>query len=287
MPSASAQLLDGGGRDARGADAVAAHDDRLLLARLVEVRGAQRLGVLGPELEDVADLDHLLDRRAARRTAGRPRRPPTVCRSAKRRLEVAPRRDAAQVEALAVGAHHVARPRCRCLVGEDRHPRAHGPDRADRRAEHAARSRPAGRARKSSPDRPRELALVQGVVAAHERPAPAPPAAMVEQRLDREPRIDLQERARPRRWCGRPGVATSSRVPGGKRGGGRHPARELDVGRVAARRAERDLVLAGRARRHELVGAEAAHHAGVGVHDVEARARSARRSSGRRASCAA
>ena len=62
-------LFDGRGGDARQADAVAAHDDGLLLAMLVEVRRAHRLRVLGPELEDVADLDDALalERRLALR----------------------------------------------------------------------------------------------------------------------------------------------------------------------------------------------------------------------------
>ena len=63
-------LLDRGGRDAGRADAVAAHHDRALLARLVQVGRAERLRVAGAELEDVADLDRGLDLdRAAERAA--------------------------------------------------------------------------------------------------------------------------------------------------------------------------------------------------------------------------
>src|SRR5206468_1931162 len=54
-------LLDRAGGDARGPDAVGPHDDRALLARLVEILRVQTLGVLGAELEDVADLDDALD----------------------------------------------------------------------------------------------------------------------------------------------------------------------------------------------------------------------------------
>jgi prolyl-tRNA synthetase family II len=50
-------LLDGGGDDARDADAVAAHDHRPELAVVAEVGAAHRLGVLGAEEEDVPDLD--------------------------------------------------------------------------------------------------------------------------------------------------------------------------------------------------------------------------------------
>ena len=50
-------LLDGGADDARDADAVAAHFHDLVLALLIQERAFQRLGVLGAQLEDVADLD--------------------------------------------------------------------------------------------------------------------------------------------------------------------------------------------------------------------------------------
>ena len=55
-------LLDGGRHDARRADAVGAHPDRLLAAALVEVGRAERLRVARAELEDVRDLDRGLDR---------------------------------------------------------------------------------------------------------------------------------------------------------------------------------------------------------------------------------
>ncbi len=72
MPRASLFLLHRGGRDARRPDAVRTHDDRPFVPRLVQHRGTQRFRVLGAELEDVADLNHLLhdERRAAFR-AGR------------------------------------------------------------------------------------------------------------------------------------------------------------------------------------------------------------------------
>jgi hypothetical protein len=50
-------LLDGGADDARDADAVAAHFHDLVLALLVEEGAFHRFGVLGAQLEDVADLD--------------------------------------------------------------------------------------------------------------------------------------------------------------------------------------------------------------------------------------
>ena len=64
-------LLDHGGQGARDADAVAAHDEVLLGSVLVGEGRAHRLGVLGAELEDLADLDaaSALERAAALGTA--------------------------------------------------------------------------------------------------------------------------------------------------------------------------------------------------------------------------
>ncbi len=50
-------LLDGGADDARYADAVAAHFHDLILALFVEEGAFQRLGILGAQLENVADFD--------------------------------------------------------------------------------------------------------------------------------------------------------------------------------------------------------------------------------------
>ena len=94
-------LLDRGGDDPRRADAVAAHHDRVLLAVLVEVGGAERLPVAGAELEDVADLDRRLDLdRAAvgRGVAGHDRAHVELLE-----LEVAARLDTAQVGVRLVG----------------------------------------------------------------------------------------------------------------------------------------------------------------------------------------
>lgn len=50
-------LLDGGGHRAADADAVAAHDERLLFTVLIEERRAHGLAVLRAEREDLAGLD--------------------------------------------------------------------------------------------------------------------------------------------------------------------------------------------------------------------------------------
>src|SRR5437763_8393621 len=54
-------LLDRRRDYARRADPVAAHHDRMLLAPLVEIGGAERLRVSSAELEDAGDLDRTLD----------------------------------------------------------------------------------------------------------------------------------------------------------------------------------------------------------------------------------
>ena len=142
------ELLDGGGADARRADAVGAHPDRLLGPGLVEVGRAEHLGVARAELEDVADLDRGLD---ADRVAvdGVPGlHAPDV---AALEGEVAARLDPAQVPPLAVGAGDVrapVRPRRRAAPARRRRP---GP--SSRRARCAGRTRP--RARAGTPSRAR------------------------------------------------------------------------------------------------------------------------------------
>jgi hypothetical protein len=57
MPFCVVGHLDAGGHGAADADAVAAHDDLSRFCWVVEDREAHGVGVLGAELEDVADLD--------------------------------------------------------------------------------------------------------------------------------------------------------------------------------------------------------------------------------------
>ena len=65
IPLVVVMLLDDRRHRPRRADAVAAHDERLLLAVLVEERRAERDGVERAELEDVAELDRRLLERAS------------------------------------------------------------------------------------------------------------------------------------------------------------------------------------------------------------------------------
>src|SRR5207253_5812131 len=64
-------LLDDRSHRARRADAVAAHDEQLLLAVFVEVSRAERLRIERLELEDMTEFDRRLRRQraAAPRTA--------------------------------------------------------------------------------------------------------------------------------------------------------------------------------------------------------------------------
>ncbi len=113
-------------------------------------------------------------------------------------------------------------------------------------------------------ERAGELALVERVVAPHERQHRAL-GPDEDQRLDGRGRVDLElgrdlrDGARARR-----GDLLALGVGGGR--GARHPAGQLHVGRVAARVAEGHVVLPRRARSHELVRAGAAHHAGIRLH---------------------
>src|SRR3954465_12296865 len=89
-------LLDERGHHARRPDAVAAHDERLLLTVLVEERRAERLREARLELEDVAHLDRRLE--LQRSAAHRARVPPgRLAQVREARLEVTTRLDAPQV----------------------------------------------------------------------------------------------------------------------------------------------------------------------------------------------
>ena len=96
-PLSSCVLLDARGQDALHADAVAAHDRRHFLAVLVEHARAHRLRVLVAQLEDVADLDRFADFQRLRRIRAAFALDRVAQVGRDRRLEVAARRDVAQV----------------------------------------------------------------------------------------------------------------------------------------------------------------------------------------------
>ena len=117
-------LLDGGRGDPGRPDAVGAHPDRSLAPVLVQVGGAQGLGVARAQLEDVAHLDRRLDpdRPAVHPVAG-------LDAADVRALEgeVAARLHAAQVQVRPVAAGDVpAYPHA--LVEQDRDLGPHRPD---------------------------------------------------------------------------------------------------------------------------------------------------------------
>ncbi len=268
------ELLDRGRRDARRADPVRAHPDRLLASLLVEVTGSERLGVAEPELEDVADLDRRLDRqrRPADRVPGLDG--PYVDRP-KGKVPSGP--DAAQVGVRTVRPRHVAALARGGLQGglveEDLHlsVEAHRADVADRSEVPGDLLRP-GRARLRAQG-VRELDLVDAVIPAHEYqhdPSPVGPQdhreglqqgpvrelEMASDLLDRD-----QSRGAPRHRLIR-GPRQGHRAGLGRR--------HLDVRRIPG--GDRDLVLARGAGGHVLVGAEASHHAHVAQHPVPAQA---------------
>src|ERR671914_1065763 len=187
-------LLDRGRHYARGPDAVRAHPDQLLLALLVEVAGAERLGVAGAELEDVAHLDRRLDldRRAVR--AGVPLlHAPHV---APARLEVAARLHAAQVHVVLIAAGDEPVKAAQRLVGEHLDGRAERPDEAglglEDRPHLLGLGRPRGRA-----EGVLQLDLVEAVVAPHQHQDGAAPVRDHGDRLDHRPGGDA-EQAGPR-----------------------------------------------------------------------------------------
>src|SRR3954447_14736952 len=127
-------LLDDGRHRAGGPDPVAAHDDRLLTAGLVEIGCLQRHRVPGAEVEEVADLDRRLDVDAAAAVRARialldmPQIGPGVGPPVPTRL------DAEEVPPVAVRAGHVLA-LAQELVGDDLAVEAHGPERAPVRPE--------------------------------------------------------------------------------------------------------------------------------------------------------
>src|SRR5207244_10304233 len=146
---------------------VLAHDDGLLLARLVQVHGVEPHGVLGSELEDVAHLDHPLDLEGLAA--------PGTALAGQGHLEIGPvaaevlaRPHPDEMKAVAVGADHVW-PALERLIGDHAYAtlETHGTDGAHGDAEtlaHLLRARRAG----LGAERARELALVETVVAAYE-----------------------------------------------------------------------------------------------------------------------
>ena len=159
-------LLDDRCHRAREADAVATHEQRLLLAVLVEEARVERLGVLGAELEDVADLDC----RGEGERAAAVRADIALSGFAhvgELRLEVASGLDPAQMPAVAVRAGHEL-PDAERLVGHDA---PLEPDRAERPTTCAERVADlfVGCGTRLRAERGVELRRLDAVVAADER----------------------------------------------------------------------------------------------------------------------
>src|SRR5690242_1223409 len=136
-------LLHDRGHDAARPDAVAAAEQRPLLAVLVEERRLERLRVEAAEVEDVTDLDGDLEAQlaAALRAPVARLRLAQVCEA---RLVVAARLGSAEMEAVAIRAGYEL-PRSERLVRDDlalEADRAEGPSaRAERGADLLVRRR--------------------------------------------------------------------------------------------------------------------------------------------------
>src|SRR6266571_2072081 len=126
-------LLDDGRHGPRRPDAVAAHDERLLLAVLVQKRRLERRRVVRLKLEDVADLDRSLKVKsaAAPRTGVSLLHFPDVREA---RLVIAPGLDATKMPTGAIRTGYVLT-LLEELVGDDLHRGPNGTDRAAVRAE--------------------------------------------------------------------------------------------------------------------------------------------------------
>ena len=218
-------------------DAVRAHDDRVPLAVLAQVLGTQRRRVLGPELEDVADLDPVAqdDGLAALRAGVALAHAGEVRDDV--RGEVPGHVHVAQVVAGPVGARDQVRALRRERIHDD--DRIRGADRRPVPGLHASgldlldlgRAQPA-----RGLDRVDQLGLVDVVVAAHDGHDEAAVAGDEEGRLRRPARGNAQERGEAvdgggvrgrdlldrqellgdrvrRRWSGRPGGWPRSRTP--------------------------------------------------------------------------
>ncbi len=251
------------GQDALHADAVGPHDDGHRLAVSIQDRGPQGLGVLGAQLEDVADLngaEHLqraVTARAALTGGGGAQFGPG-------RLEVGAGGHAGEVVIVLVGAAgHVGA----ALQAFVRHHhqlrrRVHRAEAAGAGAHDLANLLVLGRPHLGDAGGGGQLGLVEFVVAPHQGHHRLFPGH-VDQRLDLplggpvQEGLDLGDGLLPRRvdllrriTCAL-GVADRLQPRGGL----------LQVGGVVAAGTGGDVVLAGVAAHHELLAGGAAHGA--------------------------
>ena len=224
-------LLDRPGGDPGGADAIRSHDDRLLLALLVQVHRAKGHGVPRPELEDIADLDDSLDAQGLA-ALGTTLPWEGHLQIGELALEIGSGRHRREVVPVAVGPDHVAAAAER-LVGQDaRHPaRANRSHRAGRDAQ-VSRDLLGARGARLPLGRTGELALVQGMVSSHQ----CEEGRVVcdeHERLDGEGGIDPEE-CRHLRDGTDVGGRHLAALPVGSCGCRGHGAGQLDIGRVSA-----------------------------------------------------
>jgi hypothetical protein len=113
--------LDNGGHEPSHADAIGAHHDRVFLALRIEIGGADRFRVVGPELEAVPQLDGRFGHQCT--SAGKAElsrfRLSDVCQD--RHREVAGVVDAHQVVAVSVRASDEVASYLNGRIGHDQH----------------------------------------------------------------------------------------------------------------------------------------------------------------------
>ena len=177
--------LDQAGDDAVDADPVAAHDDRAELLLVVQEAGGEGLGILGPQLEDVAHLDRMAhgELRAAPRAGIAVHRVAEIVVA--QRLEVAARIDARDVGLRLVRPGHGVAEELDVVVGVDRDRlfHAHRAGEAHRGAGHLLDHRRIGQGHLGGAGRPANLVLV-GLAVAADQDGDRTLVGRVDQRLD-------------------------------------------------------------------------------------------------------
>src|SRR5206468_2091050 len=166
-------LLDDGLKRARHADAVAAHDGRLLFAGLVEEQRAERLAVFCAQLKDVADFNRPADfERLTALSAGFARlNQPQV--GPARNLNVAINRNIAQMETVFIRAGGHPDGAAQGFVGVNRdfprlNSRGDSAEAARMRAEFSENFLGGGGAKLSRPQNADQLRFIQLMIAAQQ-----------------------------------------------------------------------------------------------------------------------
>jgi len=259
-------LLDGRGQGAGYADAVAAHNHVLLLSVLIEIGAVHGLGVLGAELEDMADLNALGELKPASAV----RADITFLGEAQiveiRDFAVAEEIHVLKMFVLFVGAHHVVGAAHELAVGVDRDGEPDGAGEAEGRTRGGPDHFFIGQIHHLGAEHILHLDVVDLTVAAHKNGHGL--AVHVENHgLDHLLHGDPEEAGHVGHSVG----AGRCHLFHGRAAGGillslPDDLAALDVGGVAAGGAGGDGIFPGFGQHVELVGELAADGAGVSAH---------------------